>query len=77
MWVIKQHEVVLYFLGKTPNDDFCCGSAIISNSSFYQITLVFSILMALGVTHLTLWIPVYGIDGAALATLVVIGILVF
>ena len=31
--------------------------------------------MALGVTLLNiLWIPVYGIDGAALATLVVIGI---
>ena len=52
---------------------FGCGSAIISNSSFYQITLVFSILMALGVTMLNIvWIPLYGIDGAALATLVII-----
>jgi O-antigen/teichoic acid export membrane protein len=67
--------VVLYIsLAKLITMIFGCGSAIISNSSFYQITLVFSIAMALGVTALNLiWIPLYGIDGAALATFVVIG----
>ena len=67
--------VVLYIsLAKLLTMIFGCGSAIISNSSFYQITLVFSVLMALGVTLLNIvWIPLYGIDGAALATLVVIG----
>ena len=54
---------------------FGCGGAIISNSSFYQISLVFSIVMALGVLILNMiWIPLYGIDGAALATLVVVGV---
>ena len=68
-------SVVLYIsLAKLLTMIFGCGSAIISNSSFYQITLVFSIFMALGVTLLNIvWIPLYGIDGAALATLVVIG----
>ena len=67
--------VVLYIsLAKLITMIFGCGNAIISNSSFYQITLVFSIAMALGVTALNImWIPLYGIDGAALATLVVIG----
>ena len=67
--------VVLYIsLAKLLTMIFGCGSAIISNSSFYQITLVFSVLMALGVTLLNIvWIPLYGIDGAALATLAVIG----
>ena len=54
---------------------FGCGGAIISNSSFYQISLVFSIVMAFGVSILNMiWIPLYGIDGAALATLVVVGV---
>lgn len=68
--------VVLYIsLAKLITMMFGCGGAIISNSSFYQISLVFSIAMALGVSILNiLWIPRYGIDGAALATLVVVGL---
>ena len=72
----KATLVVLYIsLAKLITMIFGCGGAIISNSSFYQISLVFSVLMALGVSILNmLWIPLYGIDGAALATLVVVGL---
>ena len=68
--------VVFYIsLAKLITMMFGCGGAIISNSSFYHISLVFSILMALGVSLLNIvWIPLYGIDGAALATLVVVGL---
>ncbi len=71
----KATLVVLYIsLAKLITVMFGCGGAIISNSSFYQISLVFSIVMALGVSILNMiWIPLYGIDGAALATLVVVG----
>ena len=72
----KANVVVLYIsLAKLITMMFGCGGAIISNSSFYQISLVFSIVMALGVSVLNMiWIPQYGIDGAALATLVVVGV---
>ena len=72
----KATLVVLYIsLAKLITMIFGCGGAIISNSSFYQINLVFSIVMALGVSILNIiWIPLYGIDGAALATLVVVGV---
>ena len=72
----KANVVVLYIsLAKLITMMFGCGGAIISNSSFYQISLVFSIVMALGVSILNMiWIPLYGIDGAALATLVVVGV---
>ena len=72
----KATFVVLYIsLAKLITMIFGCGGAIISNSSFYQISLVFSVVMALGVSILNLvWIPLYGIDGAALATLVVVGL---
>jgi O-antigen/teichoic acid export membrane protein len=72
----KATMVVLYIsLAKLITMTFGCGGAIISNSSFYQISLVFSIVMALGVLILNMiWIPLYGIDGAALATLVVVGV---
>ena len=75
----KATLVVLYIsLAKLVTMMFGCGGAIISNSSFYQISLVFSIVMALGVTVLNMiWIPQYGIDGAALATLVVVGLSIF
>jgi O-antigen/teichoic acid export membrane protein len=68
--------VVLYIsLAKLITMIFGCGGAIISNSSFYQISLVFSVVMALGVSILNMvWIPLYGIDGAALATFVVVGL---
>jgi O-antigen/teichoic acid export membrane protein len=72
----KATLVVLYIsLAKLITMMFGCGGAIISNSSFYQISLVFSIVMALGVSILNMiWIPLHGIDGAALATLVVVGV---
>jgi O-antigen/teichoic acid export membrane protein len=72
----KATMVVLYIsLAKLITMMFGCGGAIISNSSFYKISLVFSIVMALGVSVLNMiWIPLYGIDGAALATLVVVGV---
>ena len=72
----KATLVVLYIsLAKLIAMMFGCGGAIISNSSFYQISLVFSIVMALGVSILNMiWIPLHGIDGAALATLVVVGV---
>ena len=72
----KATLVVLYIsLAKLITMMFGCGGAIISNSSFYKISLVFSIVMALGVSILNMiWIPLYGIDGAALATLVVVGV---
>ena len=72
----KATLVVLYIsLAKLITMMFGCGGAIISNSSFYQISLVFSVVMALGVSILNMvWIPLYGIDGAALATLVVVGL---
>ena len=72
----KATLVVLHIsLAKLITMMFGCGGAIISNSSFYQISLVFSVVMALGVSILNLvWIPLYGIDGAALATLVVVGL---
>ena len=72
----KATLVVLYIsLAKLITMTFGCGGAIISNSSFYQISLVFSIAMALGVSILNMiWIPLYGIDGAALATLAVVGL---
>jgi O-antigen/teichoic acid export membrane protein len=72
----KATLVVLYIsLTKLITMTFGCGGAIISNSSFYQISLVFSIVMALGVSILNvIWIPLYGIDGAALATFVVVGL---
>ena len=72
----KATFVLLYIsIAKLITMIFGCGGAIISNSSFYQISLVFSVVMALGVSILNMvWIPLYGIDGAALATLVVVGL---
>ena len=72
----KATLVVLYIsLAKLITMIFGCGGAIISNSPFYQISLVFSVVMAMGVSILNMvWIPLYGIDGAALATLVVVGL---
>ena len=72
----KATFVVLYIsVAKLITMIFGCGGAIISNSSFYQISLVFSVVMALGVSILNMvWIPLYGIDGAALATLFVVGL---
>jgi len=52
---------------------FGCGTAIITNAPFYKISLFFSIAMAFSVILLNyLWIPRFGIHGAALATLVVV-----
>ena len=72
----KATFVVLYIsLAKLITMIFGCGGAIISNSSFYQISLVFSLSWHWGFLILNMvWIPLYGIDGAALATLVVVGL---
>jgi O-antigen/teichoic acid export membrane protein len=52
---------------------FGCGTAIITNAPFYKISLFFSIAMAFSVILLNyLWIPLFGIQGAAWATLVVV-----
>lgn len=49
------------------------NGAIISNSKHYKILLPYGIAMALSVTYLNIWlIDVYGMNGAALSTLLVI-----
>ena len=52
---------------------FGCGPAILATSKFYKITLPFSILMAFSVYYLNdVLIDIYGINGAALSTLIVV-----
>ena len=52
---------------------FGCGPAILATSKFYKITLPFSILMAFSVYFLNdILIDIYGINGAALSTLIVV-----
>ncbi|MAR62581.1 MAG: sugar isomerase, partial [Flavobacteriaceae bacterium] len=52
---------------------FGCGPAILATSKFYKITLPFSILMAVSVYYLNdILIDIYGINGAALSTLIVV-----
>ena len=52
---------------------FGCGPAILATSKFYKITLPFSILMAVSVYYLNdIFIDIYGINGAALSTLIVV-----
>ena len=52
---------------------FGCGPAILATSKFYKITLPFSILMAFSVYYLNdILIDIYGINGAALSTLIVV-----
>ena len=54
---------------------FGCGPAILATSSFYKITLPFSISMAISVYFLNDYlIDIYGINGAAISTLMVIGL---
>ncbi len=49
------------------------NGAIISNSKYYKVLLPYGIAMALSVTYLNIWlIDVYGMNGAALSTLLVI-----
>lgn len=67
-WVVLMISIAkLYhmFLGN--------NGAIISNSKYYKILLPYGLLMALSVILLNDWfIDLYGINGAALATLVVV-----
>jgi hypothetical protein len=52
---------------------FGCGPAILATSSFYKITLPFSIAMAISVYFLNdILIDIYGINGAAISTLIVL-----
>ena len=52
---------------------FGCGPAILATSSFYKITLPFSISMAISVYFLNDYlIDLYGINGAAISTLIVL-----
>lgn len=65
--------VLLISFAKLFSMIFGCGTAIISNASFYKISLFFSILMALSVVVLNyLLIPRFGINGAAWATMIVV-----
>ena len=52
---------------------FGCGPAILATSTFYRITLPFSISMAVSVYFLNDYlIDLYGINGAAISTFVVL-----
>ena len=57
---------------------FGCGPAILATAKFYKITLPFSLLMAVSVYFLNdKLIDLYSINGAALATLIVIFVFTF
>jgi O-antigen/teichoic acid export membrane protein len=65
--------VLLISFAKLFSMIFGCGTAIIANASFYRVSLLFSVLMAVSVVGFNYWlIPLYGIDGAAWATLIVV-----
>ena len=65
--------VLMISLSKLILMSFGCGPAILATSKFYKITLPFSILMAISVYYLNdILIDIYGINGAALSTLIVV-----
>ena len=65
--------VLIISLAKLIQMSFGCGPAILATSSFYKITLPFSILMAISVYFLNDYlIDLYGINGAAISTLIVL-----
>ncbi len=67
VFMISIAKLYVMFLGS--------NGAIISNSKHYKILLPYGIGMALSVTFLNIWlIDRIGIDGAALSTLIVIGV---
>ena len=62
--------VLIISLAKLIQMSFGCGPAILATSSFYKITLPFSIAMAISVYFLNdILIDIYGINGAAISTL--------
>ena len=68
VWVVLMISISKLFLMS-----FGCGPAILATSKFYRITLPFSIIMAISVYYLNdILIDIYGINGAALSTLIVV-----
>ena len=67
--------VLIISLAKLIQMSFGCGPAILATSSLYRITLPFSIAMAISVYFLNdVLIDLYGINGAAISTLIVLSI---
>ena len=65
--------VLIISFAKLIQMSFGCGPAILATSSFYKITLPFSISMAISVYFLNDYlIDLYGINGAAISTLIVL-----
>ena len=65
--------VLIISTAKLIQMSFGCGPAILATSSFYKITLPFSISMAVSVYFLNDYlIDLYGINGAAFSTLIVL-----
>jgi O-antigen/teichoic acid export membrane protein len=65
--------VLIISIAKLIQLSFGCGPAILATSSFYKITLPFSISMAISVYFLNDYlIDLYGINGAAISTLIVL-----
>ena len=65
--------VLIISIAKLIQMSFGCGPAILATSSFYKITLPFSISMAISVYFLNDYlIDIYGINGAAISTLIVL-----
>ena len=65
--------VLIISIAKLVQMSFGCGPAILATSSFYKITLPFSISMAISVYFLNDYlIDLYGINGAAISTLIVL-----
>ena len=65
--------VLIISFAKLIQMSFGCGPAILATSSFYKITLPFSISMAISVYFLNDYlIDLHGINGAAISTLIVL-----
>jgi len=65
--------VMIISFAKLIQMSFGCGPAILATSTFYKITLPFSISMAISVYFLNDYlIDLYGINGAAISTLIVL-----
>ena len=65
--------VLIISAAKLIQMSFGCGPAILATSSFYKITLPFSLVMAISVYILNDYlIDIYGINGAAISTFIVI-----
>ena len=65
--------VLIISIAKLIQMSLGCGPAILATSSFYKITLPFSISMAISVYFLNDYlIDLYGINGAAISTLIVL-----